>query len=454
MHIRIRSIVFGVFVIAVSTVSANAANAFNVKEARKSIVFVSRITPGLPPCSGSGFLVSADGLIYTNRHVVEGGGKGTDKSVLVVGVPSDKDPDALEYFRAAVVRTNNAPKLDFAALKITARDPKRRFAALAVSYKKAALGDAVAAIGYPLFDGKKPVLSFNKGSISSTGIVILKKRYYRTDAAVNPGNSGGPLLDSKGRAIGVITLRDGDAENTAYALYMDEIVTAAKAASDNAKALRPPPGPMKVTKLPAPETIEPSAENWEATKGNAVERGGMLTLDTQGGEYWVTSKQPLPRNFQLVIIGRIEFMKGRQAIWSTQRSILRMLCVRFGTKDTTSGIMERKGYLFQFSHALTILWRDGKSVKVKQGGNTGKPFVLSITRQKGNITIAVNGETLIKYADKNPLDCRQKFCIGGYLSRLHLGPVTVMDMDVSLEPEKSPAKKPAKTATGTKPRRN
>ena len=302
--------------------------------------------------------------------------------------------------------------------------------------------DAVAVLGYPLFDGGKPVLSFNKGSISSTGVVIRTKRYYRTDAVVNEGNSGGPLLNEKGEAVGVITLKHGGAENTAYALYAEEIRNAAKAAADSAKASRPRPGPMKVSRLPAPKTIEPLAKNWEAARGKPVERDDTLVLDNQGGEYWVTSKEPLPENFQLVVHGRIEFLKGRQTIWYSQRTILRTLCVRFGTKDTKSSIMERVGYLIQHNHTRMLFWRDGKVAKMKLEGNTDRPFALSITKQKGDITIAVDGNVVVKYTDEKPLSCRQKFCIGGYLSRLYLGPVTVMDMDMSLEPEKSPATKP------------
>src|SRR5262249_51188296 len=94
---------------------------FNIAEARKSVVFIKCLTPGLPPAVGSGFLVTANGLIYTNRHVIQPDQpiRGT---ILLVGVPSPRDPDKLDYFRAEVVHVTSAKDpLDFALLKITAR---------------------------------------------------------------------------------------------------------------------------------------------------------------------------------------------------------------------------------------------------------------------------------------------------------------------------------------------
>src|SRR5207244_8269452 len=94
---------------------------FNIAEARKSVVFIKCLTPGLPPAVGSGFLVSADGVIYTNRHVIRPD-QPIQGTILLVGVPSPRDAEKLEYFRAEVVHATSAKDpLDLAVLKITAR---------------------------------------------------------------------------------------------------------------------------------------------------------------------------------------------------------------------------------------------------------------------------------------------------------------------------------------------
>jgi len=137
---------------------------------------------------GSGFLVSADGYILTNNHVVE---KADEVTVTLL----DKDE-----FKAKVVGTD--PKTDIALIKIeTSR--KLPFVALGES-EKLEVGEWVVAIGNP----------FGLGHTVTTGIVSAKGRiigsgpyddFIQTDASINPGNSGGPLFNLKGEVVGINT---------------------------------------------------------------------------------------------------------------------------------------------------------------------------------------------------------------------------------------------------------
>jgi hypothetical protein len=415
---------------------AAADSNFNVPQARKGVVFIKRITPGVGPVVGSGFLVSKDGLIYTNRHVVVPFDESLKGSILVVGVPQPKDPDELDYFRAELVYTpEKKENLDFAVLKIAAKPDYPEFKPLSLASEKLGLGDEVAAIGYPHIKDNMPVLTFTKGAISATKVKLDEHLYYQTDATVNRGNSGSPLLNGKGEVAGIVSLKKGDANKMGYALYLSEIKDAEVKAKEVAARSKPEQGPLDPKKLPAPAGITAKKDSWEIGQGDVKEGKDHLVIDANGGQYWLVSKEALPENFQLVIPCQVEFLKGNQKIQPSQRSILRMLCIRFGTADTKTEIMERKGNLIQFSHALLHLWKEGEVLKTEQKGNGEDAFTIVITRQGGEITIAVDGEILLKHKDDKPLKGEQKFCIGGYLSRLYLGEVSVLKLDSEDKPK-------------------
>ena len=146
-----------------------------------------------PMSSGSGAIIDADeGIVVTNNHVVEGGRKFT------VDLADGR------IFDATLIGTDIAT--DLAVLKIT--PPETGALGLSeievVSSDQLRTGDLAFAVGYPL--GLDQTLTM--GVISGLGRSGRGDRiedYIQTDAAVNSGNSGGPLLDSRGRLIGINT---------------------------------------------------------------------------------------------------------------------------------------------------------------------------------------------------------------------------------------------------------
>jgi S1-C subfamily serine protease len=143
------------------------------------------------PSSGTGFVVAAGGRILTNRHVVSGHG------TVSVSFPHRKDPvparvlarDALRDL--ALIEAHVPEGVDPRPLRLSGSRTVQR-------------GERVAAFGYPLGT------VFGQGLKLTTGVVTaLPERgndnMLLLDAKVNPGNSGGPLCDSSGNVVGMIT---------------------------------------------------------------------------------------------------------------------------------------------------------------------------------------------------------------------------------------------------------
>jgi serine protease Do len=152
-----------------------------------------RQQPEIEQGSGSGFVVSADGYILTNNHVVEGAEQVTVRLL-----------DRRE-FKAKVVGTD--PNTDVAVLKIDARNLPPM--ALGNS-DDARVGEWVLAIGNPLGEGL--TFTVTSGIVSAKGRALNGlpragqgsiQDFIQTDAAINPGNSGGPLVSVRGEVIGI-----------------------------------------------------------------------------------------------------------------------------------------------------------------------------------------------------------------------------------------------------------
>jgi Do/DeqQ family serine protease len=142
--------------------------------------------------AGSGFIVSPDGYILTNNHVVDGSSEVTVRLL-----------DRREY-KAKVIGRD--PNTDVAVIKI---DAKGLTAAPLGSSDAARVGEWVLAVGNPL--GENLTFTVTQGIISAKGRALSLpgqsqqtiQDFIQTDAAINPGNSGGPLVNVRGEVIGI-----------------------------------------------------------------------------------------------------------------------------------------------------------------------------------------------------------------------------------------------------------
>ena len=153
---------------------------------------------------GSGVIVTKDGYILTNNHVVDGADE------LKVALQDGRE------FTAKVIGRD--PKSDIAVIKIDAKDLP--VVAMADS-DKVEVGDVVLAVGNPFGIGQTVTM----GIVSATGRAATMgldyEDFIQTDAAINPGNSGGALVDAEGRLIGINTAilsRSGGNQGIGFAI--------------------------------------------------------------------------------------------------------------------------------------------------------------------------------------------------------------------------------------------
>jgi S1-C subfamily serine protease len=166
----------------------------------------------LGEAAGTGWVVSADGYITTNAHVVEG-----SESISVTLGDGETE-------EAELVASD--PRVDLAVLRIDRDDlvplPLGDSGALNV-------GDPVVAIGNALDLGAEPTVTGGIVSAKDRTIVDPSGQtlvdLIQTDAAINLGNSGGPLLDLQGRVVGINTAVSGRGENIGFAISIDRAKT-------------------------------------------------------------------------------------------------------------------------------------------------------------------------------------------------------------------------------------
>lgn len=188
--------------------------------------------------AGTGIIISDQGLILTNRHVVPEGTSSVNVTL----------SDGTTFENVEVVgRTSENDTLDIAFLKIKDLNGKKLTVAKLADSSKMKVGDKVVAIGNALGQFQNTVTSgiisgygrsVTAGNESGTSTENLEN-LFQTDAAINQGNSGGPLVNLAGEVIGVnVAIADG-AQSVGFAIPIDDVKGLIASVEKNGKLERP-----------------------------------------------------------------------------------------------------------------------------------------------------------------------------------------------------------------------
>ncbi len=199
---------------------------------------------------GSGVIVSADGFIITNNHVIE------DSAEIIVNLPGHS-----KEYKAKLI--GNDPKSDIAVIKIEAEGLKP---AMLGSSSDLQVGDVVFAIGNPFGIGQSVTQGIISANHKNSVGINEYENFIQTDASINPGNSGGALVDSRGALIGIntaIITRSGGNNGIGFAIEIDMVKNIAQRLMEKGSIER---GFLGV----GIEDLTPELQNFYAAKDGAL----------------------------------------------------------------------------------------------------------------------------------------------------------------------------------------
>ncbi len=184
-----------------------------LKKAQPSVVSIQtgkQTGTGVFGSAGSGVIISDDGLVLTNAHVVSS--------------PTSLQVTLYDGRSETADLVGSLPDTDVALIRL--RDPTNVTPAQLGRSADVRVGDDVVAIGNALNLGGPP--SVTKGIVSATDRTIEAENVtlshlIQTDAAINPGNSGGPLLNARGEVVGINTAIISDAQNIGFSIAIDSL---------------------------------------------------------------------------------------------------------------------------------------------------------------------------------------------------------------------------------------
>jgi len=211
--------------------------------------------------AGSGIIISSNGYIVTNNHVVDGATKVT------VTLSNGRT------FKATIIGTD--AQTDLAVLKIDANNLSylhflnSSLEQLSVLDPVVAVGNALALPGGPTWT-TGVVSNLGRSIEENTGVVL--NDIIQTDAAINAGNSGGPLLDEAGQVVGINVAIASNAENIGFAISTDTAIPVVESLITEGKVVRPWLG-VSVT------TVTPTIQQYYNL---AVSAGVLITSMTSG----------------------------------------------------------------------------------------------------------------------------------------------------------------------------
>jgi len=227
--------------------------------------------------AGSGIIISSDGYIVTNNHVVEGAEK-------VTVTLSDGGT-----FDATIVGTD--AQTDLAVVKVDASSLSylhflsNSLEQLSVLDPVVAVGNALALPGGPTWT-TGVVSNLGRSIEEETGVVL--DDLIQTDAAINAGNSGGPLLDAAGQVIGINVAIASNAENIGFAISTDTAIPVVQSLIAEGKMVRPWLGVSVVTVTPAIQryyhlSVDTGALITSVSSGSPADEAGLRESDVITG---------------------------------------------------------------------------------------------------------------------------------------------------------------------------
>ncbi len=286
---------------------------------------------------GSGFIISSDGYIFTNNHVVEQ----TDKILVKIS-------DGKEY-EAKIIGTD--AKTDIALIKIK---PKNNLSFVEIGDSDTLrVGEWVIAIGNP-FGLEQTVTA---GIVSAKGRVIgagLYDDFIQTDASINPGNSGGPLFNMAGKVIGINTAIVAQGQGIGFAIP----INMAKSILDDLKTKG------KVTRGWLGISIQNITDDI-AKNLNHKNKNGALVSDVFKGD---------PADKAGIKVGDIITEINGKPIKNTHELLLTIASLHVGEKAIIKAIRDGKVLSFQ----VTVAERTDKAETALAKKSAGEYFGISV----------------------------------------------------------------------------